>query len=80
MFLMSNELNARPNQSALWLTVAVILSVAVVLGAPFIGEVRAAVRSFFPTRYSSIINGSVAFLVVLGTAVTLVRMRARWGR
>jgi VanZ family protein len=77
---MSNDVDARPNQSVVWLMVASVLSVAIILGAPFIGEVRAAIRSVFPTRYSSIINGSVAFLVVLGVALTLARMRGRWGR
>ena len=80
MVPMSNDVDARPNQSVVWLMVASVLSVAIILGAPFIGEVRAAIRSVFPTRYSSIINGSVAFLVVLGVALTLARMRGRWGR
>ena len=69
--------DARPNQSGGWLLSAILLSIAVVLGAPFIGEVRAAIRSMFPAGYSSIINGTVIVLVALGLAFTVARMRGR---
>lgn len=78
---MTNEIDtARSNQAVGWLVLALLLSAAVILGAPFVGEIRAAIRSTFPVRYSSVINGSVAALVALGLVVTVARMRKRWGR
>jgi VanZ family protein len=78
---MSNELDdGRSEQSIAWLMAAMILSAAVILGSPFIGELRAAIRGMFPTRYSFIINGGVASLIAAGIVVTMVHLRGRWSR
>jgi VanZ family protein len=78
---MPNELDdGRSEQSIAWLVAAMILSAAVILGSPFIGEVRAAIRGMFPARYSFVINGSVTLLVAAGIVVTIARLRGRWSR
>jgi hypothetical protein len=42
------------------LIVAIVVSAAVVLSAPFVGQIRAALRAAFPGRFVAIVGGGVA--------------------
>jgi VanZ family protein len=56
---------------------AVLVSAAVVLSAPYMGQVRAWVRTEFPGRFVAIVGGSVAAAIGLALLVALVRIRHR---
>ncbi len=57
-----------------WLT-AVGVSIAVILSAPFMGQLRAALRTAFPRHFVIIVGGAVAVAFVAGVAVALFRIR-----
>lgn len=52
-------------------------SLAVVLGAPFIGQLRAALQDAFPGQYTRIIAAAVFGSVAVALIVALVRIRRR---
>jgi VanZ family protein len=56
---------------------AVLASAAVVLGAPFVGQARAALQSALPGQYRTILGGIVAAAVVGAVAGAVVRIRDR---
>jgi VanZ family protein len=53
------------------------VSGAVVLSAPFMGQVRAMLRSAFPGRFATVVAGTVALVVVAAVAIALTRVRER---
>jgi VanZ family protein len=54
-----------------------IVSGAVVLSAPFMGQVRAILRSAFPGRFAVVVAGSVGAAIVVAVAFALVRAKDR---
>ena len=54
-----------------------VVSGAVVLSAPFMGQVRAMLRSAFPGHFATVVAGAVAAAVVVAVAIALVRVRDR---
>jgi hypothetical protein len=52
-------------------------SAAVVLSAPFMGQVRAMLRSAFPGHFAAVVAGGVGAAVVAAVAAALVRVRDR---
>jgi hypothetical protein len=59
------------------LLLASIVSAAVILAAPFAGQIRAAVQFAFPRQYVLIVGGSVATAVCVAVLVALARIRTR---
>ena len=59
------------------LAVAICVSTAIVLSAPFLGQLRAALRAAFPDRFATIVGGSVAVAVMAALVVALVSVRSR---
>lgn len=59
------------------LTLAVALSVVVVLSAPCAGEVRAWLRTMFPGQSSAVINLAIGLAVVAASVLAVVRIRDR---
>lgn len=55
-----------------WLAAA-----AVVLSAPFMGQIRAALRAAFPGSFATVVAGSVALAIAAAVAVAILRIRAR---
>lgn len=62
------------------LAVASIVSAAVVLASPFIGEIRSAIRAVLPAQFLILVSGTVAAVVVaaLVTAMARIRDRRAW--
>jgi VanZ family protein len=56
---------------------ALLASVLVVFGAPYVGEIRGALQSAFPEYYRSIIGGTVTIAVLAATAVAVRTIRRR---
>ena len=54
-----------------------IVSGAVVLSAPFMGQIRATLRSAFPGQFAAVVAGAVGVAVVAALAVALMRVRDR---
>jgi hypothetical protein len=54
-----------------------IVSGAVVLSAPFMGQIRAVLRSAFPGHFAIVVAGSVAVAIVAAVAAALLRIRER---
>jgi hypothetical protein len=52
-------------------------SAAVVLGAPFIGQLRAAVQSAFPGQYTRIVGGVVLAALTIAVVAALLRIKDR---
>jgi len=65
------------------LALATVVSVALVLAAPYVGLVRSQIRTAFPGQFASIINGVVAAALLVAIAWALTRIRsnrlARYG-
>src|SRR5687768_7074869 len=59
------------------LLVALVASLAIVLGAPFVGELRAALQRTLPDQYRTIIAGIVVAAVIAAVAAALHRIRER---
>jgi hypothetical protein len=59
-----------------WL-IAAVVSAAVVLSAPFMGQIRAALRTAFPTGFVAIVGGAVALAIGGAIVTALVRIRDR---
>jgi VanZ family protein/uncharacterized membrane protein YqjE len=59
------------------LAVSLVASLAIVLGSPLIGALRAAVLSAFPTAYRTIMLGAVAALATAAVAGCTLRIRDR---
>jgi hypothetical protein len=56
---------------------AVLVSIALVLGAPFIGQLRAALQSAFPAEYTRIVAAVVFALLAAAVVAALVRIKDR---
>jgi hypothetical protein len=56
---------------------AILTAAAVILSAPFIGQVRAAVRAAFPGRFVLIVGAGVALAIASAVLVALMRIRSR---
>jgi VanZ family protein len=54
-----------------------IVSGAVVLSAPFMGQIRAILRSAFPGRFAVVVAGSVGAAIVVAVAFALGRVKDR---
>lgn len=65
------------------LVLAIIVSAGVVLSAPFVGQIRTALRSAFPGRFVAIVGGAVALAIGVAVLTALARIRdqrtARYG-
>src|SRR5688572_7227645 len=59
------------------LAAAVSASAVVVLGAPYIGQIRGAVQQALPGQYRAIVIGIIAVATVAALAAALVRIRER---
>src|SRR5687768_3879405 len=59
--------------------IAAAVSAALVLGAPFIGQLRAAVRAAFPGRFVLIVGLVVAGAILAALLLALARIRDRRG-
>lgn len=57
--------------------VAVVVSAVLVLSAPFVGRVRAQIRSSFPGQFVTIVGASIALAIGAALIVALVRIRER---
>ena len=57
--------------------VAVVVSAILVLSAPFVGRVRAQIRTTFPGQFVTIVGGSIALAIGAALIVALVRIRER---
>src|SRR6187397_1748039 len=56
--------------------VAVLVSAALVLSAPFIGYVRSWIRTRFPGQFVRIVGGAIAVIGVALVAAALLRVRS----
>src|SRR5262245_25963723 len=54
-----------------------IVSAAVVLSAPFMGQIRAMLRSAFPGHFAVVVAGAVGVAVVAAVSAALFRVRDR---
>lgn len=59
------------------LVAATAVSVAVVVTAPFVGEVRSQIRAAFPGQFGAIINAIVGAALLAAVAWALARIRSR---
>lgn len=59
------------------LILAIVVSASVVLSAPFVGQIRAALRAAFPGRFVAIVGGAVAVTIGLAVVAALARIRDR---
>jgi hypothetical protein len=70
-------MDSQPRLRASRFLAAMAVSVALVLSAPFIGYVRAWIRSQFPGRFVAIVGGLIAVVGVAAIGLALTRIRAR---
>ena len=70
-------MDSQPRLRGSRFVVAVAGSVALVLSAPFIGYVRAWIRSQFPGRFVPIVGGLIAVAGVAAIGIALARIRDR---
>lgn len=68
---MESEPQLRPGRFVL----AIAVSAALVLSAPFIGFVRSWIRTTFPGRYVPIIGGAIALIALIAVIAALWRIR-----
>ena len=59
------------------MSVALLASVLIVFGAPYVGQLRGALQAAFPDQYRWIIGGIVAAAIVVAIGAALARVR-RW--
>jgi hypothetical protein len=64
-------------ESSRRLVLAVVVSAAVVLSAPYIGIVRGRIRAAFPEAFGGMVNGAVGVVLVGALVVGLRRIRER---
>jgi VanZ family protein len=57
------------------LAAASVLAIVIVVGAPFIGELRAAIATAFPATARAIIGGTVAVAIAVAVLTALARIR-----
>ena len=55
-----------------------VVSGAVVLSAPFMGQIRAMLRSAFPGHFAAVVAGVVGVAVIAAVAGALTRVRDQW--
>jgi hypothetical protein len=63
--------------SAAWLTAAVLTSGAVIVSAPFVGQLRAWLRAVFPQSFATLVGGAVVLAIVGALVVAVARIRVR---
>jgi hypothetical protein len=59
------------------LVTALAASAAVVLAAPYVGQIRAAIQSALPGQYRLVIGGTIAVALILALAAAFIRIRER---
>jgi hypothetical protein len=59
------------------LAVAIVASATVILAAPYLGQLRALIRTAFPGQFVAIVGGAVALALVAGLIAALVKIRER---
>lgn len=59
------------------LIAAVTASAAVILGAPYVGQLRGAIQAALPAQYRLIIGGTIVVAIVIAVVVAAVRIRER---
>lgn len=59
------------------LLLAIVVSAAVVVSAPFVGQIRAALRAAFPGRFVAIVGGAVVLTIGVAVVAALTRIRDR---
>jgi hypothetical protein len=57
--------------------IAWLVSGAIVLSAPFMGQIRAMLRSAFPGHFAAVVAGAVGVAVVAAVGAALIRVRDR---
>ena len=62
------------------LLLACAVAAAVILSAPFIGQIRSALRAAFPGQFVAIVTGAIAAAIGAAVLVALVRIRDRRAR
>lgn len=65
-----------PSLRASRFVLAIVVAVALVLSAPFIGYVRSWIRTQFPGQFAPIVGGLVAMMGIAAIGAALVRIRA----
>lgn len=65
-----------PSLRASRFVLAIVVAVALVLSAPFIGYVRSWIRTQFPGQFAPIVGGLVAMVGIAAIGAALVRIRA----
>ncbi|MGH9314125.1 MAG: VanZ family protein, partial [Vicinamibacterales bacterium] len=59
------------------MTLAVLAATAVIVSAPFVGQLRAALRAAFPGRFVTIVGGAVALAIAAAVALAIARIGER---
>lgn len=76
----SYSMRPPPRLRALPFALAILVSIALVLSAPFIGYVRSWIRTQFPGQFVRIIGGAIAVIGVLLLGTALARIRSHRAR
>ena len=58
---------------------AIVVSAALVLSAPFVGRIRGQIRAAFPGQFVTIVGGAIAIAVAAALLFALARIRDRRG-
>jgi VanZ family protein len=67
-----------PRVSTGWLASAAVVSALLVLGAPFIGQVRTALRAAAGDRFAALMAAVVVVIVAAAVLTAVARIRDRW--
>jgi len=74
--LQSYRMRSAPRLRAFPFVLAIAVSVALVLSAPFIGYVRSWIRTQFPGQFVRIVGGAIALVGAALVAIALLRIRS----
>lgn len=69
-------METRPRLRSAPFVMAAVVSIGLVLSAPFIGFVRSWIRSTFPGQFVRIVGGAIAALGLAAIAAAILRIRA----
>src|SRR6188508_1521475 len=76
IMLRSYRMRSAPRLRAFPFVLAIAVSAALVLSAPFIGYVRSWIRTRFPGQFVRIVGGAIAVIGVALVAAALLRVRS----
>ena len=57
--------------------IAAAYAIALIVGSPYVGQIRAAVRAAFPDQFQVIVGGTIAVAIAAALLATLTRVRER---